>query len=91
MSGVPVICSDWGAFTETVRDGIDGYRCSTLADYLEAVEQIDGLDRTQIAVDARARFSLDAVAPLYDRWLRRCDQLHGDGWYAVPDRSNKGQ
>lgn len=81
MSGVPAITTDFGAFPETVHHGVTGYRCSTLSSFFDAVDAVDSLDREAIAKSARARFSLDTVAPMYDNWLRRCDLLHGDGWY----------
>lgn len=84
MSGVPVLASDWGAFTETVGPE-DGFRCSTLQEWVDGAEAVDKLDREQIAVGARARFSTEAIAPLYDRWLARCDQLHRNGWYDLRD------
>lgn len=83
MSGVPVITSDWGAFTETVINGLDGYRCSTLADYLDATERVHELDREAIATRARARYSCETIGGAYDRWLRKLALLDGAGWYEL--------
>lgn len=89
LSGAPVICSDFGAFTETVGWG-DGWRCSTMADYVAAGRSAlheagasgptSRLHRRQCAV---SRFSLDAVAPLYERYLERVLRLHTGGWESL--------
>lgn len=80
LSGRPVIASPFGAFTETVCDGLSGYLCHTMAEFLEAAEAVDDLDLTAIPEWAGA-FTLDAVAPQYDRWLARLGTLYDQGWY----------
>lgn len=89
LSGVPAITTDWGAFVETVHDGVTGFRCSTLDEFCRAVDKSAHLDRDLIAQAARARWSLDAVAPLYDRWLRRLELLAGDGWYGSSNQEQR--
>lgn len=81
MSGVPVITTDWGAFIETVEPGVSGYRCRTLGEFLTALKDVEHLDRATIRAHALARWSLDAVAPLYDDYLTRLATLDGEGWY----------
>lgn len=80
MCGVPVITTDFGAFRETVRPN-GGFRCSTLAEFMRAAERIDDLQRPLVRAEAVGRYGTTAVARLYDRWLRRLDTLHYDGWY----------
>lgn len=81
MSGKPVITSSFGAFTETVVHGLTGYRCHTLAEFLEAADKVDELDPQTIEAYAAGRFSTRAVAPQYDAWLRRLATLYSAGWY----------
>ena len=38
MTGTPLIASDWGAFTETIQTGINGFRCKTLKHWIRAIE-----------------------------------------------------
>lgn len=81
MSGTPVIASPWGGFVENVEPGVTGFLPHTLGELLGAVESCDELDRREIHDRAVARFSLDAIAPQYDRWFTRLATLHGAGWY----------
>lgn len=67
--GTPVICSDWGAFTETVIDGITGVRCRTKNDFVKATKDVLKLDRKFISEYARSKYGLDAVALMYDRYF----------------------
>lgn len=81
LSGTPVISSPFGAFSETVADGISGYRCHTLDQFVRAVDALDDLDPKTIHEWATDRFTSAAVAPRYDRWLRRLATLYDKGWY----------
>lgn len=83
MSGVPVITTDWGVFTETVTPGITGQRARTLRQFLSAVEEVQTYERSAIARHARARWSLEAGAKLYGEYLDTVRTLYGKGWYAL--------
>lgn len=82
LNGTPVITTDFGAFTETVLDGVTGLRCASLADFLEAAEHIGGLDRVATRQWARARFTAEAVVPAWEAWLEYVtDYTAGRFWY----------
>ncbi len=81
LSGAPAITTDWGAFPETVKHGVSGFRCHTLSDYVAAVDQAAELNRAGVREWAQ-QFTTDSVSVLYDEWLRRVDKLRGDGWYS---------
>jgi len=87
LSGVPLMGAAYGAFQETILEGITGYRCHTLADWVEAIRLSKSLDRRQIAALARTRYSKETVGKQYDWVLRQLSDLSGRGWYA--DRSRK--
>lgn len=82
LSGTPVICTDFGAFVETVVHGVTGYRCRTLREFLNAAENVKTLEVQTIASRARNTYSLEAVAPQWKRWFDQVQTLNGEGWYA---------
>lgn len=69
MCGTPVVTSDWGAFTETVTNGFNGFRCRTEKDYLAAVAGASDLDREDIRAAAQARFGCATVAKQYESYF----------------------
>lgn len=81
LSGTPVICTDFGAFVETVQHGITGFRCRSLKEFLQAVEDVSSLDYSYIASNAKNKYSLEAVAPQWKRWYDQTQTLYGKGWY----------
>jgi glycosyltransferase involved in cell wall biosynthesis len=83
MAGTPAITSDWGAFTETVVNGVSGYRIGTLSEAKAAVEKTGSLDPAAVRQSALDRYSLTAVAPQFDQWFARLQNLWGKGWYEV--------
>lgn len=83
MAGTPVIAPDWGAFVETVKPGISGFRFRTLKEAKSAVEKAPFLDRSIIQDYARANYSLTSIAPLFKAWFDRLNSLWEKGWYQL--------
>ncbi|ATW62806.1 GT1 glycosyltransferase [Synechococcus phage S-CBWM1] len=83
LCGTPLIAVDYGAFTETVEDGVTGFRCKLLSDWLSAIEAAGELDRRYIAGRARSLYSLERCGEMYDRAFRQIQTLWHDGWYAT--------
>ncbi|RTK94041.1 glycosyltransferase [Candidatus Saccharibacteria bacterium] len=74
MSGTPVVASDFGAFTETVRVGLDGYRFRTVGEAAKFAsdEMIKNLPSpTEISVNTRYRYSTEVVAKKYDDYFNQ--------------------
>lgn len=70
LCGTPAITSDFGAFTETVEQGITGYRCQTVRQWVEAVDKVQDLRRTTVRARAQMLYSLDSVGRRYDEIFR---------------------
>ena len=88
-SGTPVITSDWGVFPETVLQGVTGFRCKTLGEYVWAARHVAEIDPQDCRDWAMANFSLDAVAPRYDAYLSKIRSLcSGRGWDMWPTDEN---
>jgi len=78
--GTPVITTDWGVFTETMIDGRNGFRCRTLAEFVDAAEAVSDLNRRAIRRHALWEWGIDAVALKYQRVFDRLATLWGEGW-----------
>jgi SAM-dependent methyltransferase len=83
---VPLISSSYGAFQETVLEGVTGYRCHTLADWVAAIQLSRTLDRRRIAELARSRYSMNVIGKQYDWALRQLSDLSSRGWYSDKTR-----
>jgi glycosyltransferase involved in cell wall biosynthesis len=82
-TGTPVITTDLGIFTETVQNGFNGFRCNTLAEFVNATEQVKTLDYRTIATDTYAKYSTDMIRYKYDRYFNRLLTLWDKGWYQL--------
>jgi len=83
LCGTPVITTDWGAFTETVAQGISGYRCRTLHDFLCARGLVEDMDRAAIRQYALSKYTTDVLRHEYDRYFETLNSLWSDGWYST--------
>lgn len=83
MSGVPVICTDQGGFTETVQQGVTGQRCNLFREFVAAAERAatGGFDRRLIRNRAQRLYGMDAAEASYTEYLYRLNTIHGRGWY----------
>jgi glycosyltransferase involved in cell wall biosynthesis/uncharacterized UPF0146 family protein len=83
LCGTPLIAVDYGAFTETIIDGVTGFRCHTLQDWMDAVEQVDILDRHAVADMTRSRYGLESCGKKYDKIFKDIANLNDKGWYQL--------
>lgn len=81
--GTPVICTDWGAMTETVIQGVTGYRCRMFQDFLDAVDKVHTLHPKLIRDHAYKNYSMEVIARKYEYYFERLLTLWGKGWYEV--------
>ncbi len=87
LCGTPVVSVDYGAMTETVTEGVMGYRCHTLQDWIDGINAVGDLNRRTIASIARAKWSLDACGARYAKIFSQLNDLHRGGWYQLNDIS----
>ncbi len=91
MSGVPLLASHFGAFSETIEHGKTGFLCRTIGDWLYAIRQAEHLDRHYIATRARRLYDMPSVAPLYDTAFRVIHQVYKDqGWNNITSLQRAG-
>lgn len=87
LCGTPAITTNAGAFAETVRHGVTGFRCHTLDQFVWACEAVTRLNPQEIRWTARSNYSLDRVAQMYDEYFQMLSKLWGDGWYSRQKRN----
>jgi len=80
LCGTPIISTDYGAFTESVQQGVSGYRCHTLGEFAQAIDLAQYLDRQDIRERARSLYSIEAAKVSYRDYFRRLDLIGKDGW-----------
>ena len=75
--GTPVICSDNGCLPEYIVQGVNGYICHTVREYVEAVRLCEDLDPQKCRRSVR-HFRKERMAREYEQLLR--DMLAGKRW-----------
>ena len=76
MSGTPAITSDWGGFTETVENGVTGFRCRTFKDFVDAINNIDQIKSSACKDWAMRNCSDEVVHNQYDKYFRNIQDLN---------------
>lgn len=86
MTGTPLIASDWGAFTETIQHGFNGFRCKVLQDWIDAIRDSSELSRIAISHHAHLKYSLETCGALYDKAFTQLGHVYnGKGWYQLSE------
>lgn len=82
LSGTPVLTTDFGAFTETMRNGIDGFRCHTVGEFNAAVKYLDALCPMEIRKHAES-YLTTKIRHQYENYFERLCLLDDRGWYST--------
>jgi glycosyltransferase involved in cell wall biosynthesis len=84
ITGTPVICTDFGAFRETVVDGVTGYRCHTQPEFDAAALKYARMgywESTHMRAKIRKRaidlYSMETCALMYGDYFDRVSGLCG--------------
>jgi len=83
MCGTPAITTDFGAFSETVQNGVNGYRCTMLADFIAAAEDTATWDlkrRRKLRKQTQAVYGLEPIGARYEAYFNRLSTLYRDGF-----------
>jgi glycosyltransferase involved in cell wall biosynthesis len=83
MCGTPVVSTDFGGFIETVEQDRTGFRCNYLGEFVRGIQQSGALCHSYIRQRAVEKYSIEAVAPLYQRYFERLNLLWGSGWNSL--------
>lgn len=78
MCGTPVISTDWGAATETVENGVSGFRCTTIEGFAQAAVDVKALDRVKVRERAMGLYSTDVIGPQYAAFFDRLRAIYPD-------------
>jgi len=83
-SGTPVICTNWGAFSETVVHGKTGFHVAMYDDFRHSMERIGEIKPEDCWDWFNANFTLDVAGPKYAEYFARILALEcggGNLWY----------
>ncbi len=83
LCGTPVITTDYGAFTESIEQGVSGFRCTYLGEYVQAIQKAGSLDRYAIRDRAIRLYSMEAAEASYRAYFYRLNLLRGEGWNSL--------
>lgn len=85
LTGTPAITTDWGAFTENNIEGVTGYRCHNLYDFVTAAKNcLEGKIKPEDCRKQGEKFSLENIAPLYEKFFWDITNIYtGKGWYQL--------
>lgn len=83
LCGTPVISTDYGAFVESVEQGVTGYRCHSLGEFVQAIDLASDLDRRAIRTRARRLYSTEAAETAYRPFFQRLSAFGTDGWWSL--------
>ena len=83
LCGTPVLTTDWGVYSETVKHGQAGYRCRTFDDFVWAAQNTHFLSASYIRSIAIENYSIDRVKHMYNEYFFKLDDLWNGGWYEL--------
>lgn len=74
--GTPAITTDWGGFTETVVNGVTGFRCREFKDFVAAINNIGSIDSANCRNYAMTNYAETIVHEKFDNYFNKI--LTGD-------------
>ena len=71
FSGTPAITTDWGGFAETVQQGITGYRCREMREFVQALKDIDNINPQDCRDWAMKNYTEEVVHEKLDNYFKK--------------------
>jgi len=71
FSGTPAITTDWGGFTETVQQGVTGFRCREFKDFTNALKNIDKINPHDCRKWAECNYDEVIVHKKFDDYFKK--------------------
>ena len=78
-SATAVNTSNSGGFTETVVEGVNGFRGDCMAEWIENDAKLETLEPKTIREHAEQRFSPEVLLPRYEKFWKRIDGFRKSG------------
>jgi glycosyltransferase involved in cell wall biosynthesis len=72
MCGTPVIASNYGGFTESIVDGLSGFRCATIDEMVDGIENASALSRDVVQAITESGYGLHAAQ---EKWRKALVQM----------------
>ena len=82
LSGTPLITTRWGGLGEINQDGVTGFHCNTLKDFVQATQDVEGIS-SDVCLARGMEYSYDNIRHQYQRWYDDLTGLWGEGWTAL--------
>lgn len=71
FAGTPAITTDWGGFTETVQQGITGFRCREFKDFVNAIKNISSINPSDCRNYAMKNYEEKVVHEKFDDYFKK--------------------
>lgn len=71
LCGTPVVSTDWGGFTESVIDGVTGWKGNSVKELTRLVGMAAAIDRSACRQSAVDRFSIETMLPKWERAIKQ--------------------
>lgn len=71
FSGTPAITADWGGFTETVIQGVTGFRCREMREFVDALNNIDKIKSEDCQRWAMTNYTEEIVHKKLDDYFKK--------------------
>ncbi len=70
-SGTPVIAFNYGAVSEIIKDGVNGFIVNSKDEMISAIQNIDQIDRTTCRRSVEKKFTIKDMAKGYERIYKK--------------------